>query len=443
MALFSQKWTSGTEDTDPLSEVGTEDTDSPAAGTFLDEEAEVQNVSPLDSFVRKEYESARAAYSDSTASVLDQIKKARELLLAQPTSQTRAEYVQGLAQKLSAPKSPDDPRFFERRNLHTFLRDVGQYGAEQRQTEREAKLKQQQDLQKIDELAARYGEETGYKRLQLASQLMGRARSGATGASPAAERDTRTTDQKNADAMGLSLKDYLEYKRGLADRGENPNSVLAQIQRAQRVLSDPNSSEADKKAAQVFIDSKTPPDVRKMTAGQETKSLSYLERIKSQKLFTVPDLQTAIDQVDAGGWFAAGNFSKWLEGKPLVGQAATDLERTLDSVRSKLGFDKLEELKKLSPYGASGLGAVSNAEQKLLQAVKGSLERDQSPKNLRKNLLRIKEFYEEQVPSMLEVAGISDIDEAMGKIGQAPAGQPPKQKRTIKLPSGRTVEVED
>jgi len=96
------------------------------------------------------------------------------------------------------------------------------------------------------------------------------------------------------------------------------------------------------------------------------------------------------------------------------------LEKTLDSIRSNLGFDKLEELKKLSPYGASGLGAVSNAEQVLLQSVKGSVARDQSEENLVRNLERIRNFYEKEVFQILEretgMRGITDIDEAISEF---------------------------
>ena len=44
---------------------------------------------------------------------------------------------------------------------------------------------------------------------------------------------------------------------------------------------------------------------------------------------------------------ATGNLSKWVEGLPWIGQAATDLERTLDAIKSNIGFNKLEDLKGL------------------------------------------------------------------------------------------------
>lgn len=419
MALFSQNLTNEDEGSDPLSNMETEDAGTPAAGTFFDEEADSPSASPLDAIAREEYKAARDAYSKSTSSVLDQIRKARDLLLSQPTAKSRSEYVQGLAQKLSAPKSPDDPRFFERQNLRTFLRDVGQYGAEQRQSEKEAKFRQQQELQKLDELAARYGEETGYKRLQLATQLMGRTRP-ASSAGP-----DLTADERNARAMGLPLKDYLEYRNKLiADRSPppappklTPEEAKASLRnQAIDTLNDPNASAADKQKAQATIDSLTPADVRKTEQAKKTWAASYLDRTKNQQTFTLPDLESAIKQIDEGGQFVAGNLSNWLVGLPWIGQPATDLERTLDSLRSNLGFSKLEQLKDMSPYGASGLGAVSNAEQKLLQSVKGSIERDQSPASLKKNLERIRDFYKDQQLDLLNAVGIEDIDAELQKL---------------------------
>jgi hypothetical protein len=233
--------------------------------------------------------------------------------------------------------------------------------------------------------------------------------------------------------MGMSLRDYYEWKNKQQKEGKDTNTALDQFIRARGILADPKSSPADRTAALDYIQKNTPADIRKGKMAEDKNSKGYLERITNQVTFTIPDIDSAIKQVDEGGIFAAGNLSKWLEGKPFIGQKATNLERTLESIRSKLGFDKLEELKKLSPYGASGLGAVSNAEQRLLQSVKGSVERDQSPENLRANLVRIKDFYESEVFNILSretgIQGITGIEEAMKELdaireGNAPSAAP-------------------
>jgi len=64
--------------------------------------------------------------------------------------------LRGLAQKFAAPKEQGDPRFFERRNLYTFLRDVGQYGAEQKEGQKVLAQARAEQQQKLDDLIKKY-----------------------------------------------------------------------------------------------------------------------------------------------------------------------------------------------------------------------------------------------------------------------------------------------
>lgn len=67
--------------------------------------------------------------------------------------------------------------------------------------------------------------------------------------------------------------------------------------------------------------------------------------------------------------------------------ASHDLDATLDTIRSIIGFDKLQEMRANSPTGGA-LGAISDKENKLLQSVFGSLDQAQSPEQFRANLDR-------------------------------------------------------
>lgn len=390
----------------------------------------------------------REAESESEAkrlrSELQQLREAKLKLLEAPS---RSDMLMGLAQKLAAPRSKDDPRFYERKNLGTFLRDVGEFGQEEKQAEfeRQKQINLLKEKYATEDLTAAEASRT--RAQQLAAQYL-------SDEPKAAGKTARTRSiEEEAELRGVPASQVAEERRArpaaTGARRETAEEVRVRILGdAVNTLNNPNASEADKQKAQLIVDRATPADIRKTTGTKEKQVVSYLSSLKDQITFTLPDLQSAIDQIDKGGSFAAGNLSKWLEGKPFVGQAATDLERTLESLRSKVGFDKMKELKDLSAVGATGLGAVSNAEQRLLQSVKGSLERDQSPPNLRANLVRIKTFYEEQVPDMLAAAGVSSIDEALKapqnylSISKPSQGEG-KKKRTVKLPSGRTVEVED
>jgi hypothetical protein len=97
---------------------------------------------PLDSLasiaeLRKQLSSA-SSEAEKNRKVLEQIQEARLKLLEAPS---RKEALMGLAQKLAAPRTQNDPRFYERQNLYTFLRDVGEYGQERKQAEKERQVK--------------------------------------------------------------------------------------------------------------------------------------------------------------------------------------------------------------------------------------------------------------------------------------------------------------
>jgi hypothetical protein len=356
------------------------------------------------------------AEAEQYGATLAKIEEAKKNLLQAPD---RRQYLQGLASKLTAPRTEADPRFFERRNLFTFLRDVGEYGQEQKAAEKERQAK----LIQLQELQARYGLEEAQKRRGRAEQLIAQYLS-----REPTERDTRTQDAKNAADMGMTLKEYLEFKASLTKKtGDGlPSGEAAQFIWAERTLDDPNASAADKRAAKGLLEKKTPFDIRKSKMLEDKNSANYLARIKQQNEFTIPIIDEAIRQAEEGGVLATGNLSRWVEGKPWIGQAATDLERTLEAIKSNVGFEKLAELKELSPSGASGLGAVSNAEQVLLQSVRGSVSRDQSKENLVRNLQRIKDFYQKEIFQILEretgMRGITDIDEAINVLQNKASG---------------------
>lgn len=97
--------------------------------------------------------------------VLSTIEQAKQRLLAQPT---KSEELRNIAMRLTQPRKESDPRFYERRNLYTFLRDIGEYGGEQAEARKEAEAKALQ----LDQLAAKYRMERAQKEASQARQLM-------------------------------------------------------------------------------------------------------------------------------------------------------------------------------------------------------------------------------------------------------------------------------
>lgn len=94
------------------------------------------------------------------------------------------------------------------------------------------------------------------------------------------------------------------------------------------------------------------------------------------------------DAIDRTGVFTAGAAGTL--GSGIAGTPQYDFAQLLDSIKANIGFDKLQQMRDASPTGGA-LGQVSEMENRLLQAVQGSLEIGQSPAQLRKNLQNIRE----------------------------------------------------
>ncbi len=91
------------------------------------------------------------------------------------------------------------------------------------------------------------------------------------------------------------------------------------------------------------------------------------------------------------------------EGLPVTGIAGATLSQVpgtrqrdvaalLDTVRSNVGFDKLQQMRNASPTGGA-LGQVSERENVLLQSTLGSLEQSQSTEQFERNLRRLRDVY--------------------------------------------------
>lgn len=83
--------------------------------------------------------------------------------------------------------------------------------------------------------------------------------------------------------------------------------------------------------------------------------------------------------------FSAG-VGSWFTVFPAT--QAKDLQRSLETIKANVGFDKLQDMRNNSPTGGA-LGQVSEFENRLLQSVNSSMEQDQSPQQLIENLKRV------------------------------------------------------
>jgi hypothetical protein len=145
---------------DPILDDTQENTQAPLSSVVSGDSTALQDIRKRVFKTLEESDEESRQYQDT----LNRIEEAKQRLLAAPD---KRQVLQGLVSKLTAPRERDDPRFYERQNLFTFLRDVGEYGQEQKLAEQEREAKRVA----LQELQARYGLEQAEKRRSRAELL--------------------------------------------------------------------------------------------------------------------------------------------------------------------------------------------------------------------------------------------------------------------------------
>jgi hypothetical protein len=82
--------------------------------------------------------------------------------------------------------------------------------------------------------------------------------------------------------------------------------------------------------------------------------------------------------------------------KNFDGTAATDLSGTLDTIEGNIAIDKITDMRRSSPNGAA-LGNATDADVRMLKSAFGSLKQNQSPQQLKENLVRFKKIWNQVV----------------------------------------------
>lgn len=102
------------------------------------------------------------------------------------------------------------------------------------------------------------------------------------------------------------------------------------------------------------------------------------------------DIDGLFNKITGMGGNTTGFFGKIMSG--IGGSDAANLRAQLTTIKSNVGFDKLQSMREASPTGGA-LGNVSEKENEYLQSVLGNLEQSQSPEQLKRNLLKLREAY--------------------------------------------------
>lgn len=163
----------------------------------------------------------------------------------------------------------------------------------------------------------------------------------------------------------------------------------------------------------------------KMTAAKDADKAALFPKAQAAMTTFKMNSQVVLDAIDKAEK-QVGGLTTGLAGAVLGAWPATDaydLRQTIDTIKANVGFAELQTMRENSPTGGA-LGSVSENENRLLQAVKGSLDPKQSTEQIRENLANIKKYYK-AVINEREKAFKSDYGDFLkGDSTATPASEP-------------------
>lgn len=103
----------------------------------------------------------------------------------------------------------------------------------------------------------------------------------------------------------------------------------------------------------------------------------------------------------------------------VTGGGAFDLEKTIDTIKSIIGFEELQAMRDASKTGGA-LGQVAVRELELLQATIAGLDKGQSEPQLRQNLEQVKTHYQNIKAALAKIAESHTTGQIKTKTGNRP-----------------------
>lgn len=135
---------------------------------------------------------------------------------------------------------------------------------------------------------------------------------------------------------------------------------------------------------QQLLEEKLATEREKKTAAAEA-TVGRLENLIDSTSNVMTTIDKAKGQVSGTTAGMGGRLLGWTT-------SSTDLEETLNTVKANLGFDRLQQMRNESKTGGA-LGQVAVKELDRLEAARASLNRAQSPEQLKTNLDNVYEAY--------------------------------------------------
>lgn len=178
--------------------------------------------------------------------------------------------------------------------------------------------------------------------------------------------------------------------------GEPPKGyVWARDPASGQVMTQPDKSGAVAPMALPIAGSKEARDREEVQAKQKQRQ-EYAQNVAGTILSTVREARSKVGILSAGfGGSIMGN---------VPGSAAVDLRALIDPIKANIGFQRLQEMRDMSPTGGA-LGQVAVQELNMLQSVVSSLDQSQSPDQLRKSFDKIEKHFNNWLKVMTQADG--------------------------------------
>lgn len=225
--------------------------------------------------------------------------------------------------------------------------------------------------------------------------------------------DTKVSQYLDEAIQAEKLGDTARAKllREAANKEATGASMQGTLDPGTRLVQDPATGE---QVVETIPGSKLASEQTAASGMKETKRVGEIQMALNVKRATDTALNT-IAGSKFPDWTLTG-FGSYLDN--VRGTGANDLAKTLDTVKANLGFIKLQDIRDASKTGGA-LGAVSDFENRLLQATVANLENSQNSAQLVSNLKYVRAMFTD-----VEMQGrLSDIGHrlANGEINQAQA----------------------
>lgn len=160
----------------------------------------------------------------------------------------------------------------------------------------------------------------------------------------------------------------------------------------------------------------------KLRTGQD-QALRTIQRVdRAQGTLDDAELDTFGEVANPLNWLGLAGDKNSALGFPgllnswIRGSNARDFRADLETIRSNLGFDKLQQLRDNSPTGGA-VGQVSNFENLLMQAVVANLDTAQSQAQLEENLQIIRDLYRDIYNGTSTMESLADYESRITKAG--------------------------